>query len=91
MASAILTILYPDRFTVYDIRVRKQLRKRGLWNEKQDDITNRPNAIDIYFDKYIPAVKKVQQDSAISSFRECDRALWGQDWYEDLKEFISPK
>ena len=39
MASAILTILYPDDFTVYDIRVRKQLFKDGSWPPNKNQKT----------------------------------------------------
>lgn len=88
-ASAILTILYPTKFTVYDIRVRKQLKKRGLWNEKPDDITNRIDVVDKYFNKYLPAVQKVKEENKILILRDCDRALWAQDWYEDLQKFLS--
>ncbi len=86
-ASAILTILYPERFTVYDVRVRKQLRKRGLWEEEPDDITYCVDVVNRYFDKYLPPIEKLATDSGLS-LRDCDRALWAQDWHEDLMDFI---
>src|SRR6266849_5418649 len=48
MASAILTVLYPDRFTVYDVRVRGQLNIK--------DFAGRKNQIELYFKEYLPKV-----------------------------------
>lgn len=87
MASAILTVLYPEELTVYDIRVRKQLRKRGLWQEDPDDITNDKYAIDKYLEEYLPRVRKLAQENNLS-LRDCDRALWSEDWREDLQKFL---
>lgn len=86
-ASAVLTVLYPEEYTVYDIRVRKQLRKRGLWSEDPDDITDDKDVVDKYFRVYLPKIKLLAQESGLS-LRDCDRALWAQDWYEDFKDFI---
>src|SRR6266851_3825141 len=44
MASAILTVLYPDRFTVYDVRVRGQLNIK--------DFAGRKDQIEQYFKEY---------------------------------------
>ena len=51
-ASAILTNLYPKEFTIYDVRVRKQLKKLGEWEERPDDITYDNNVVEKYFEKY---------------------------------------
>ena len=95
-ASAILTILYPDEFTVYDIRVRKQLCNCGQWKKVQrrkepgkwdpSDITYHENVVEEYFKEYLPAVEKLRNGI---SLRDCDRALWAKDWHEDLEDFIA--
>jgi len=90
MASAILTILYPTEFTVYDVRVRKQLRKCRLWLEDPDDITNDKNVVNKYLEKYLPSVKTVAQKNNLL-LRDCDRALWAKDWHEDLQDFIGER
>ena len=92
MASAILTVLYPDIFTVYDIRVRGQLRDPENYERIYPDITYTADRIRRYFDEYIPQV--LQRGREISnnpklSLRDCDRLLWAKSWYEDLKEFLA--
>lgn len=94
MASAILTVLYPDIFTVYDIRVRGQLRDPKNSKQIYPDITYTKNRIRRYFDEYIPQV--LQRGRQISknpnlSLRDCDRLLWAKSWHEDLKEFFLNK
>ncbi len=77
IASAILTILYPKDFTVYDFRVRGSER----------DITTLPleEKIETYFKEYVEKVKASEPNLTL---RDCDRALWGKSWYEDLQAFI---
>ena len=79
MASAVLTVLYPNDFTVYDKQVREIL---GL-----KDISSLPSGAKIkkYFDEYITKVKASNPDL---SLRNCDRALWAESWHKDLQEFI---
>lgn len=83
MASAVLTVLYPDDFTVYDIRVREQL--------KYPDITYAKDSVESYFNKYLPQVLKmgreISQDPTLS-LRDCDRTLWAKSWYENLQKFL---
>ena len=86
-ASAILTILYPTKFTVYDVGVRGEQKKLGLWNEKPDDITNKKDAVKKYLEKYLPAVKVLARQYHLS-LRNCDRALWSKSWYKDLQKFL---
>jgi len=78
IASAILTILYPDDFSVYDYRVRG----------KDKDISSFPTEklISVYFGEYI---SKVKNSEPHLSLRDCDRALWAKSWHEDLQKFIS--
>lgn len=77
MASAILTILYPDDFTIYDVRVRNQL--------KISDFCGRKNQIKKYFNEYLPKVKKCFPGMKL---RDKDKNLWGKSFYEDLVNFL---
>jgi hypothetical protein len=83
-ASAILTVLYPDIFTVYDIRVCNTLNafhqlsdtkwSRTVWREYQ---------------RYTVAVRNAAPEGL--SLRDCDRWLWGRDKREALrKELAAP-
>lgn len=102
-ASAVLTILYPDDFTVYDIRVRKQLAKGGVWEKVEklrkdgikeyipEDITGSKNQIQRYFTDYVPNVLMLGRKLStrkLLSLRDCDRFLWVRDWYEELRIFL---
>lgn len=79
MASAILTILYPTEFTVYDIRVR------SLFG--YSDITNDKSVVEKYFNEYLPKIKAVASENKMT-LRDCDRALWAKSWHEDLQKFL---
>ena len=89
MASGILTILYPQHFTVYDYRVRDQLNE--LCGEKKiSDIgalpKNNIEKIKSFYWEYVTAVKEVHPDL---SLRDCDRTLWGQSWSVGLQNFLA--
>ena len=77
MASAILTVLYPDDFTIYDIRVYGVLgdfewvQNKTRYDELWDG-----------YSKYITAVGKAAP--ADLSLRDKDRWLWGKSFYEQL-------
>ena len=79
MATAILTVLYPDDFSVYDIRVRNQLDIK--------DFSGRKDEIEKYFNEFLPVVKK----QLGKSLRDKDRYLWGKDFYNALVKFIKSK
>jgi len=74
MAAAILTVLYPREFTVYDVRVRTQL---GL---KESSNINK------YFKEFLPLVRET---GVGNSLRDKDRYLWGKSFYEDLIKFLN--
>lgn len=74
-ASAILSVLYPDRFTVYDRRVREQL---GL-----EEI--RGNRWAKYCD-YREAVQRRAPQNL--SLRDADRYWWGKSRYESVMRAI---
>ncbi len=83
IASALLTVLYPDDFTVYDVRVRGQLN--------YPDITYTNGNAEKYFNDYLPQVLKkgreITQNPTLS-LRDCDRVLWAKSWHEDLQKFL---
>ncbi|HAX41763.1 MAG TPA: hypothetical protein PLF84_11650 [Bryobacteraceae bacterium] len=78
MASAILTVLYPDRFTVYDFRVCGQL---GL-----DDFSENRGQVEKYFSDFLPMVSAVRGPT---SLRDKDRHLWGKSAYQSLRKFVA--
>ena len=91
MASAILAVLYPRDFTVYDFRVRSQLVNPKNDTLEYPDITGYKKVIKKYLYEYIPQVLQEGRSLAKNpklSLRDCDRFLWAKDWHEDLQEFI---
>jgi hypothetical protein len=87
-ASAILTVLYPDTFTVYDIRVCNALEdfhqlgdmkwSHAVWEEYQ---------------VFMFAVRDCAERAGAPqglSLRDCDRWLWGQDKQKTLRKEIEP-
>jgi hypothetical protein len=80
MATAVLTVLYPDDFTVYDVRVCEQLgsfstlgrqRASGIWPE---------------YLKYRRAVLDANPMSL--SLRDADRYLWARSAAAELEQRI---
>jgi hypothetical protein len=81
MASAILTVLYPDDFTVYDIRVCDVL---GDFKDAQYK-TNFAKLWERYA-AYVIAVKDAVPEC--SSLRDKDRFLWGKSFATQLQTDI---
>ena len=81
MASAILTVLYPEDFTVYDIRVCDVLRdfKDAQYKTKFAALWERYSA-------YVIAVKGAVPEC--SSLRDKDRFLWGTSFASQLQTDI---
>lgn len=75
IASAILTVCYPDDFTVVDYRARNSLKEFGV--EIDGDPSNSPSA---YFD-YLNKCKMLAHRFNFS-LRDFDRILWAKDFYE---------
>lgn len=78
ISSAILTLLYPDSFTIYDVRVCNtfphfkgldQLKFEKLW---------------VRYYEFIEAVKNYGSQNL--SLREKDKLLWGKSFYEQLNK-----
>ena len=75
MASAILTVCYPDNFTVADYRACATLKDFG------EEITGNPTAkISAYFE-YLDKCKKLAKKYNLS-LRNFDRIFWAKDFYE---------
>ncbi|WP_140936632.1 hypothetical protein [Sphingobacterium lumbrici] len=76
MASAILSVLYPDDFSVYDIRICEIL---------QGDF---PKIADRTFERlwegYMLYLEKVKEISSKTNYRDADKYLWGKSFYDQL-------
>ena len=80
MASAILSVLYPNEFTLYDIRVCNALNKfHNLRNKVKTE-----SIIDGYFE-YLKHIKNIYPNL---SLRDKDRNLWAKSFCKDLKSDI---
>lgn len=77
MATAILSVLWPDEFTVYDVRVCGQLGRFG-------DLAGKVR-FDGLWSGYCEYVQAVQEKApAHLSLRKKDRFLWGKSVAEQL-------
>lgn len=75
MASAILTVCYPNDFTIADYRACASLKEFSI------KIDGNPTArVDSYFE-YLNACKRLAKKHNLS-LRDFDRVLWGRDFYE---------
>jgi hypothetical protein len=83
MASAILSLLYPDHFTIYDIRVCDTFPNyKGLDNLIFEKLW-------VGYQNYIEDVKNY--DTQNLSLRDKDRLLWGKSFYEQLNSDLKTK
>ena len=82
MASAILTVLYPKSFTIYDYRICEVLNDF-------DKLPNRTNFDSLWngYELFVAAVKKIGPSEY--SLRDKDRSLWGKSFYEQLENDIT--
>jgi len=81
IASAILTVCYPEKFTVLDYRVWDI-----LFRDKRVKSKSVPNTISRYLD-YVRVCKNYAKELKLS-LRDFDKAMWGRSFYEDLKKFL---
>ena len=82
MASAILTVLYPTEFTVYDIRVCEVLADFEDAQHKTDF-----NSLWTRYAKYVERVRR--QVPEVKSLRDKDRFLWGKSFALQLQKNIA--
>jgi hypothetical protein len=81
MASAMLTVLYPDEFTVYDVRVCESIGDFG-------NVQNKVN-FDALWDGYRAFLARVRQVAPGGlSLRDKDRWLWGKSFADQLQADI---
>lgn len=80
MASTLLTVLWPDDFTVYDVRACEQLKDF----EKLANLTDF-DRIWVGYTEFVAAVRRVADEESIS-LRDADRYLWGASALAQLKE-----
>ena len=81
IASAILTVCYPNKFTILDYRVWNILLK-----DKKVKGKNSPKTISEYLD-YVDICKNYAKKLKLS-LRDFDKTMWGRSFYEDLKKFL---
>ena len=84
MASAILTVLYPQAFTVYDVRVCEML---GDFDQLQHRINF--EAIWSGYSCYVQRVRDSVPENLM--LREKDKELWGKSFATDLQRDIDNK
>lgn len=75
IASAILAVCYPDRFTVVDYRAKESLKKLSITVHG-----NPAETPDAYLEYVSTCVEQARVYDL--SLRDFDRALWGLDFYE---------
>lgn len=81
IASAILSLLYPDNFTIYDTRVCDTLSSyKGLENLTFEKLWEG-------YCYYIDSVRNYGTQDL--SLRDKDRLLWGKSFYEQLQKDIN--
>jgi len=82
VASAVLTVLYPDSFTIYDIRVCDEL-------QNHHNVQNKTRFDDLWtgYQAYLSDVRK--KVPTISTLRDKDRTLWAKSFEKQLKNDIS--
>ena len=84
MATAVLTVLYPEEFTIYDVRVCESLNAFK-------DLQNKTRFEDIW-SGYEEFVKRVKSEaSEQTALRNKDRFLWGKSFASQLEKDIKNK
>jgi hypothetical protein len=87
MASAILTVLWPEDFTVYDIRACQQLGELNYGNFSNLGNINSAEQLWPKYLEYCDAVKKAVPQHP--SLRDEDRFLWGRSAARQLVDDIA--
>ena len=71
-ATAILTVLYPERFTIYDVRVCRALGGHDSLGSQRWSST-----LWQHYQSFVRAVRQAAPNA--KCLRECDQFVWGQD------------
>lgn len=82
MSSAILSVLYQDYFSVYDVRVCDML-KLEFKTDKFHKLKNW--TFERLWPAYLEYLKKTIEITGKANYREADKYLWGKSFYEQLK------
>ena len=81
MASAILTVLYPDDFTIYDTRVCDAIKGFHSTGSRSD--------FERLWAEYVDFRAAVEQAAPKAlSLRDKDRYLWGKSFYDQLRRDV---
>ena len=83
MASAILSVLWPDKFTVFDVRACEQL------GGDYKSIPDKAHFEDLWngYNRYIEAVQNMVPEVAM--LRDKDRILWAKSFEKQLNKDIA--
>jgi hypothetical protein len=84
MASAILTVLYPNSFTVYDVRVCDEL-------QNHHNVQHKTRFDDLWagYQAYLADVRS--REPMVSALRDKDRTLWAKSFERQLDADISTR
>ena len=74
VGGTILHFLHPEKYAIFDVRVRKTLKKAGKWEYSEDDDSDYDWLV------YIDIMKRLSSELGFS-LRELDKALWEYDKY----------
>ncbi len=81
MATAVLTVLYPEEFTIYDVRVCETLK-----DFKNLQYKTRFQEIWSGYEEFIKSVKNAASEHLM--LRDKDRELWGKSFALQLMKDI---
>ena len=87
IASAILTVLWPDEFTVYDVRVCDELQAHQLGDFHKVGEWSDFDRVWLEYGKYVEAVRHAAPSGL--SLRQKDRYLWAHSTAEQLRKDIA--
>ena len=72
VASTFLHFMHPDKFPIFDVRVRSSLAKATKWHRAIDDQS------DDAWSEYVDIMRDLSKNLNVS-LRELDKALWSYD------------
>jgi hypothetical protein len=95
-ATAILTVCYPEEFTIIDWRVLKELElfpsnlsvAKQVAKREFEDYTTDDWTAENYIDEYLSKVKE-RKELWGCTLRDADRVLWGLSVSQRIKELIA--
>jgi hypothetical protein len=88
VATAILTVCYPENFSIIDERVLEVLDLVPSTAKNKSKYTTEDWTAEEYFDKFLLKVRERSMEWG-STLRDTDRALWGLSVNQDVEETIA--